>query len=221
MREQEAVRIREILEDPEFGNIRTIVELGSSDAFFRETSQPHIDANIHGPLKARGVRLVTTDLKDGNGIDIDGDIYDPAVQAKLMALKPDVILCCNILEHLTDRASFAKACDQLLPKGRFLLVTVPYSYPYHLDPIDTMFRPSPDEIAALFPGYRIVRGEIFEAGNFGSDMRRKGSSLIRQFLRTLVRSISPWEGVQAVKARWHRWLWLNRPYKISLVLLQK
>ena len=30
-----------------------------------------------------------------------------------------------------------------MPAGGYLVVSVPHSYPFHADPIDTLFRPSP------------------------------------------------------------------------------
>ena len=40
----------------------------------------------------------------------------------------------------------AHHCLDLLPIGGLIFVTVPLSYPYHRDPIDTMFRPSLAEL---------------------------------------------------------------------------
>ena len=82
---------------------------------------------------------------------------------------PDAILCCNIFEHVEDRARFASICHDALRPGGYLVVSVPYSYPYHTDPIDTYLRPTPEEIAAMFPGYALIefgnRAELdFRAG---------------------------------------------------------
>ena len=74
------------------------------------------------------------------------------------AIHPKTVLCCNMFEHVDDRYKFASICDEVLSPGGYLLITVPHSYPYHLDPIDTMFRPSVDEIAKLFPYYELVEG---------------------------------------------------------------
>lgn len=221
MREEESRRIREILTSDALGAVRTVLELGSSERAFRQKIQPHISRNIHEPLAARGIRLVTTDLKGGEGVDIVGDLYESGVQKQLQALKADLVLCCNVLEHLENRQLFAEVCDVLLEPGKHLLVTVPRSYPYHPDPVDTMYRPSPSDIAALFPGFTMAIGEVFEAGSFGADMQRAGTSVPMHLLRTAVRSLIPWQGWPAFRARWNRWLWLARPYQMSLVLLRK
>ena len=221
MRKEEAELIGRLLAGPDMGHVACVVELGSSDRTHREVAQPHIAANIHHPLAARGVRVVTTDLKSGEGVEVVGDIFDPQIQARLKAVRPDVLLCCNIFEHLRDRQTFADACAALLPPGGFILVTVPNSYPYHLDPIDMMFRPTPQQIAALFPGFALIHGEVFEAGSFREDMRRHGTSVATQLVRTLVRGVWPWRGVEPLKAKFHRWFWLGRPFKMSIALLQK
>src|SRR5205085_4736707 len=57
--------------------------------------------------------------------------------------------------HVTDRQIVCAAIWSLLPPGGFLILTVPYRFPYHEDPIDTMFRPSVEELAQLFPGTAI------------------------------------------------------------------
>ncbi|OBQ33891.1 MAG: hypothetical protein AN485_17485, partial [Anabaena sp. MDT14b] len=50
------------------------------------------------------------------------------------------------------------------PKSGYIFVTVPYKYPYHRDPIDTMFRPDIQELSSLFPDFKIVNGEILAGG---------------------------------------------------------
>jgi hypothetical protein len=221
MRREEAELIDSLLSARPLSQAKVVVELGASERHFRETSQPHIHAQIHEPLLKRGVEIITTDLKGGDGIDVSGDLLDPSVQSRLQSYRPDLVLCCNIFEHVIDRVALAGACDRILPEGGHILVTVPFSYPYHLDPIDTMFRPKPSEIAMLFPSYELVHGKIFDAGSYLSDMRRHNSTVWRQLARTLVRSIWPWKGVEAAKSRFHRWLWIGRPYRMSLALLRK
>ena len=36
--------------------------------------------------------------------------------------------------------------------GSLVFVTVPFSYPYHRDPIDTMYRPSPFRVGESYRG---------------------------------------------------------------------
>ena len=80
---------------------------------------------------------------------------------------PRTVFCNNVLEHVPDPALFAQRCFDLLPPGGRLVVTVPRSYPHHRDPIDTMFRPTPDEICALIDApYERLDDEIIETGSY-------------------------------------------------------
>jgi len=60
------------------------------------------------------------------------------------------VLCCNILEHVQDARGFADIVSRLVPADGYLVVSVPHSYPFHADPIDTLFRPAPDEVVTMF-----------------------------------------------------------------------
>ena len=125
---------------------------------------PQVESDVLDPLTERGERIVKTDLQPGPHIDIAGDIYDVAVQAKLKAVGAKCVLCCNILEHVVDREAFARVCDEILSPGGMIVVSVPQSYPLHMDPIDTYYRPKPAEIAQLFPGYVVLAHDAVVSG---------------------------------------------------------
>lgn len=123
-----------------------MLNVGSTTAEVLET-QPHIASNVLAPLMAHGVSLVNLDLKRGTGVDVMGDITDPRLPEKL-GDRYDVVLCSNLLEHVTDHAAALRNLAALAAPGGYLLVTVPHNYPRHPDPIDTMYRPSAQELAA-------------------------------------------------------------------------
>lgn len=198
-----------------------VLELASSTGHFRTVSQPHIDAMIHAPLRARGVTIVHADLKAAPGVDIVGDFTDPVVQAELIAVKAQTVLCCNLFEHVLDRDGLVELCDRVLQPGGLLIVTVPYSVPFHNDPIDTYFRPSPAEIAALFPDYKTETAEVVESTTFGQDLVRSGASLPLFVVKSIWRLIPIWRGWKTYQHMNHRLLWLFRPYKMSCVALRK
>lgn len=52
-----------------------------------------------------------------------------------------------------------------------LIITVPYDYPYHADPIDTMYRPSPNELNQLLP-LTWLEDEIVSAGSYKEEFKR-------------------------------------------------
>ncbi|HET7672182.1 MAG TPA: hypothetical protein VFK84_17370 [Burkholderiales bacterium] len=200
--------------------VRTVLNLGSGSQRFREVSKPYIHAEIFRPLIAAGARVVHSDQHQGAGIDVSGDVFDPEVQARLRALRPDLVLACNIMEHLDARLRdrFPGILDSLLERGGVLVVTVPYSYPYHADPIDTLYRPHPAELAALFPAYEVVQSAVLRSGSYGQEFVAGGPlRMTRKVLRMLFPFVRP--------RRWlshaHRMMWLFRPYLISAVVLRK
>src|SRR5256885_17083781 len=94
MRTQEAAWIGEKVRA--LAGVRVVLNLGSGSKRFREVSKPYIDRDIFEPLARAGARVVHADLKSGEGIDISGDLFDPAVQGRLRGLAADTLLACNI-----------------------------------------------------------------------------------------------------------------------------
>lgn len=198
-----------------------VLELGSSTLHFRTTSQPHIDQLIHAPLREKGFQVVHADLKSAEGVDIVGDFADLDVQERLRAVGARSILCCNLLEHIIDRSAMARLLDSLLEPGGTMIVTVPFSVPFHNDPIDTYFRPTPDELAALFPDYAVTAAAIVNSTSYGQDLIRERANLPLTFLKTLWRLSKVWKGWRMYLHMNHRLLWLFRPYRTSCVALRK
>lgn len=193
-----------------------LVHLGSSDASFRKATQPWIHQRIEQPLIDAGVRLITLDLKVGDGIDIAGDIFDDAVMARLRALAPRAILCANILEHVANPRALASRCLDLLPPAGLLFVTVPRSYPHHADPIDTLFRPTPAEVHSLFPGTNLITSAVIEPGSYRDDVARRPWILLR-----FVRLLAPFLSLPRWKRTAAKLYWLVHPYQVTCVVLRK
>lgn len=128
-----------------------VLNIGSSDLHFRKVVQPYIHEYIFGPLQDKGVEVVHADMKKEEGVDLVGDLNDPAFIRQLTGRKFSCILCSNLLEHVENPRQLCDLLQQIVRPGGYLLVTVPRLYPYHADPIDTKFRPSLKELAALFP----------------------------------------------------------------------
>lgn len=198
------------------------LNLGSSTEYFRKIKQPCIERFIIAPEEKRGMKFIHADIKEEPGIDVAGDIYDPAFQAQLAAFRPGSILCCNMFEHVIDRPKLADICTALVRSGGYIIVSVPRSFPYHLDPIDTYFRPTPVDIAALFPACEIVASGIIRDMTYWDELLQLG---IRQRLITLIkiwiRFFLPFYKWQRWKSRMHPLLWLFRPYSVSVVLLKR
>ena len=147
-------------------NREVLLNLGSSTNDFRERVQPHIYANLFQPLEKKDVRVYHVDLKKDDGVDLVGDIADLKFLSELKELSPASLICSNLLEHLNDRGKFGRSVVDLVPVGGYIFVSCPKDYPYHPDPIDTMFRPTIQELAAEFPSTKLIEGEIVPCGTW-------------------------------------------------------
>jgi len=222
MRLEEAKHIKYILAKYTGNNrkLEVLLNLGSSTGDFRKIQQPHIDKYIFKPLDKTIYQTIHFDLKNDIGVDLSGNIFDVETQKTLLKTKPTIIMCCNLMEHLDEdlRHQVPNIFDLILENEGVLLITVPYSYPVHLDPIDTYFRPSPLQLSALFPGYYTLDKSIIESSTFLDEFL---SYSLYWKIRTVVRLFTPFYKYKGWKTLIHRCLWLFKKYKISCVLLKK
>ena len=217
MFEAEAIRVREILLARE--GVSPLLNLGSSTRAFREHDKPHIQRELFSPLEAAGIAVFHSDLKQGDGVDLAGDILDPAVREALKARGFRSILIANMLEHVRDRDAVTAACEEILGDGGLILATVPSSFPYHADPIDTGYRPTPAALAAAFTGSKALLMEEVEGRTYKEEMRARGSGLWRELGRTLLFGLIFFARPKSFAARAHRWLWYRRRYRVSVALV--
>ena len=190
-----------------------LLNVGSSTETFRTVNQPHIDELVFAPLRARNGRVIHVDLKAAPGVDLVGDLMDPAFRRQVADLNVRSAIVSNLLEHVTDRQSLADLVLDLLPPGGWIFVTGPKDYPYHEDPIDTMYRPTVQEAAGLFAGARVVEGEIIDAGHW----QRGGRPAWRVVARLAVPVYRPRKWLELVRQS----PYLFRPIKAFAVALQK
>jgi SAM-dependent methyltransferase len=220
MRKEEAQRISAIVTGLGLAKDSVCLNIGSSTLHFREVMQPHISKHLIRPIEASGIRVIHCDIKKDEGVDLVGDVFNPKFQKKMENTRADVLLCCNILEHLPDPRSFAIACNKLVRSGGYIVVSVPLSYPYHPDPIDTMLRPTPDELATFFPHSMVIVAEILTTNSFLDETLKKnvgGWILLKHLLKVLFTFYRPRQWWPKA----HRLLWSFRTYKSSLVVFQK
>lgn len=145
---EEACWIGDVLASTTLAEGATVVDLGSSTEEFRRLVQPYIDYRVFLPLRRRGVRVLHVDARDGDGIDIQLDIAAAQTIPRELLGRASVTLCCNMLEHVVDRARVIDNLRQIVMPGGICIVTVPLAYRYHADPIDTGYRPTPDSLAS-------------------------------------------------------------------------
>jgi hypothetical protein len=196
-----------------------LINVGSSTREFREVRQPHIDRLIFAPLRGRGIEIIHSDLKAAAGVDIAGDLGDAAVQAQLRARQPRAALTSNLLEHVPRPAELAAAIGALVGPGGIVIATVPRSYPYHADPIDTGFRPSPDELARLFPGFAVVRGDVVEDETYAGELLGHGAAGLVRGARGLVAAIRRRGDI--ARAYRDKLRWMFRRFSTTCLVLRR
>lgn len=202
-----------------------LLNLGSQTGRFRKTEQPWLERYIFQPLQRRGGNIVHSDMQVGEGIDLSGDLSDPAFRQRLRDMRFQSIICSNLLEHVANREEFVRYITPILPVGGLLFVSVPFQFPYHPDPIDTLYRPTPDELAAQFSGMEIVDRAIVNCGTYSfylmtsfcwSPLRFFG-----KFLPKPKKTPTPGAATDAGSPVKRLLPWLVRRFRTSCVILRK
>lgn len=132
-----------------------LLNLGSQSETYQNVT-PWIEHYFLGPLRERGVKIINADLQDAPGIDLVGDILDPQFVKEVSQFGFKSIVCCNLMEHVVDPTAVGCNITEMIPPGGFIFASCPRKFPYHPDPIDTGFRPTPKDLAALFPKTTLV-----------------------------------------------------------------
>ena len=218
MFEAEACWLRHALEAFPPERLSPLLNLGSSSAVVRKAIQPWIDAEVFCPLRGRGVETLHVDMRELPGVDVRADLTDASDVERLSALRPNALLCCNLLEHVLEPKQLARHCLDILPRGGLVFVTVPFSYPYHRDPIDTLYRPSPAELSELFGSARMLDGTILGAGvSYRDAVRERPWILLRHVWRFPV----PFLSFERWKRSMVRLYWLVAEYRITCAVFEK
>jgi len=200
------------------GRLSPLLNLGSSSTEVREGVQPWIEDQVFFPLRTRNVEVVHVDMRALPGVDVRADLTNPDDVRRLCALQPRAVLCCNLLEHVIEPDRLARHCLDLVPANGLLFVSVPLSYPYHGDPIDTMYRPNPAVLAQLFGGARLLDSTILGTGvSYRDAVRERPWILLRHLWRLPVPflSFAKWKRSMA------RLYWLAAEYRITCAVFEK
>jgi hypothetical protein len=194
-----------------------MLNIGSSTGRFVTVDQPWIDGEIFGPLREAGRAVLNCDIKSAPGVDLVGDLQDPQFLADVAARRFKSVLCSNLLEHVENREAIARTLLEVIPSGGYLFVSGPHSYPHHADPIDTLFRPTPAELAALFPGTRVIASDVVACGTYWEYVTRTRTKLLKSVVRLGLPFYQPKGWRTAVR----RLAWLFRDFQAVCVVLQK
>ncbi len=163
---EEAVWINGVLTRLEIGTGKTVLDIGSSTESFRCLHQPFVDFYIFKPLRERGARVIHVDARESDGVDVVCDISSADSEDRIKRIEPaDVMICTNFLEHVLDRDGVIRRIKAMTKPGGFMIITVPYKYRYHEDPIDTLYRPSNLDLENFFSvqDYRIIESRIIDS----------------------------------------------------------
>ncbi len=221
---QEAKWFGEIIARTADHEIFPMLNLGSHTEEFRTNRQPWLQQYIFAEAERRKQTVMHLDMVAGPGVDIVGDLTDDAVLKRLGDMGFRSVLCTNVLEHVGDPRQVARGVLEIVPPEGYLFVSVPSRFPYHPDPIDTMFRPDVVELVTLFPGTRICRQEIVRCGTLLGYLIKRVSENPRRFLKSLRR----WFGRTTDSNNVGEWLstaemlsWMFREFEVTCVVLQK
>ena len=217
---EEAQWIGNILGRYERHQISPILNMGSGTHYFRTVVQPHIDRYIFEERRKRSIDVVHCDMKMEDGVDIAGDMFDPDCQRRLAVHNFKCILLTNLLEHLHPerRHKVCSILTAIMDKQSLLIITVPFSFPYHPDPIDTMFRPEPTEIAQIFPNFELVSSAIVSSNTYVQVLRTMNAGKVA---KSVLRLFVPFYKFDLWLGCMHNLLWLYRPYSVSCLVLAR
>jgi SAM-dependent methyltransferase len=128
-----------------------VCDVGSSSEHYRCIVQPYIDYYIFRPLRSAGARITYTDGFKEPGVDLVVDLSQSNNgQLNPYRMRFDLLIAANIMEHVSDRGVLLDNIYELLKSGGHAIITVPHKFPFHPFPLDTMFRPTADELGGLF-----------------------------------------------------------------------
>ena len=213
----EAEWLGQRLQGIEAERLSPLLNVGSANGHFRSVTQPWIERAIFAPLRQRGVAVQHLDIQQAQGVDIVGDLADASFISSLAGRGFRSLLCCNVLEHVREREQLCARLVELVPSGGYLGISVPHAFPYHPDPIDTMFRPTVREIQQLFPESRLVDGALLDGGCGWDYVDHNPIVIARKVAHRLVSL----RGNDALRGTGSFVPWLFRRFQVSCAILQR
>ena len=201
----------------DLAKLTPMLNVGSSTGEFRNSRQPWIEEYVFEPFRWRGGEVIHLDLKEAPGVDVVGDLADRQTREQLALCGFQSVFCSNLLEHVADRRALCQGMLSLLDEGGLLFASCPRSYPYHPDPIDTMYRPDAGELAAAFPGTRVLHADVVQCGTY----LRHALRSVPSALRTVSRLSTPFYHRAGWKMEADHVPWLFKQFEATCVVLAK
>jgi|TARA_B110001452_G_scaffold259327_1_gene255553 SAM-dependent methyltransferase len=184
---EEAIWIKNQIENHFNRDDFPLLNIGSSTKKFREEDQSHIFNHIFSPLEEKKLKVIHSDIKQLEGVDIVGNINDKSFRESLKKKNIKSIICSNLLEHVENPILIIKSILDILPDNGKLIVTTPFYFPYHKDPIDTLFRPNIEELELLFSGLQtITSSSLISKKNLFQVLKSNPKYFLRMILRWFI-----------------------------------
>jgi hypothetical protein len=138
---------REVLRGIELPPGARALDVGSSTLHYRTVEQPHIDQQVMGPLRERGIQITHLDAKQDPGVDVvcDLDRADAGLLSELGEF--ELVLLAAVLQYVSDPDHVLDLVVRLVAPDGHLLVHHPETARRTYDPTDNKLRLTPDELA--------------------------------------------------------------------------
>ena len=217
MRLEESIFINNILKKyyKQHKHLKYVINLGSGNVEQLKKTKPWVSKYVFDTFKRQKAKILHVDAEDFPGVDIVQDLSQPNALSFCDKLKGSkLFLLANVLEHIPKKAhaEFLKKIYSKMKSKDGLIITVPYDYPYHADPIDTIYRPSSRDLQKLMP-LTWLEGEIVNAGSYLKEFSKMGT------LKKIRKLLKPFWIFQK-PSKWlenHRLFYLFKKYKITIV----
>jgi len=217
MRLEESIFINKILKKyyKQHKHLKYIINLGSGNVEQLKKNKPWVSKNVFDTFKRQNAKILHVDAEDFPGVGIVQDLSQPNALSFCDKLKGSkLFILANVLEHIPKKvhAEFLRKIYSKMKSKDGLIITVPYDYPYHADPIDTMYRPSSRDLQKLLP-LTWLEGEIVNAGSYLEEFSKMGT------LKKIRKLLKPFWIFQK-PSKWlenHRLFYLFKKYQITIV----
>lgn len=210
-------KVKEILAENPF----PVLNIGSSTKEYRSVRQPYIQQNIFNLFDEKN-QVIHLDMKQADGVDIVGDLYDSNFVESLKKYRFKLIFCSNILMYIEEkqRKHLAKIIDEILEPGGYAIITNSHTFPPAPDPVEAYYRDSPEKIhQKLFPQFKIIEKAVVEGNYTFLKFLKQNPKLIPiKILSALMPFRKTREWTFMMK---YYWTSLDKKYSASCLFLQK
>lgn len=215
----EAIWIGEMADQLNFSDKRIkCLNIGSSSKSYREIIKPYVWEYVIQVIERLGT-ITHLDAKSDVGVDICGDLADPAFRAKVSRQKYDLILCNNILTHVQDPDHVYELISECLADDGFVILSAPSQYPYCADPFDSKYRPTRADIEKKLPHLQTIKFLRFDSNETMLSRFVSNKHLLLAFVLNILvprRGFSVWINIVGDLLN------LNKPFStVGLVMNQK